>query len=505
MTKKFGFVTAIFVFSFSWMIHIPTSTVYAEESIGPLIISELKVRNDTAGYDEFIEIFNASTQPVELSRYRIEYFNTPTGQARTAHSVIDSGILAAGEYFVLAKNTSQILHAKQSPFSSLLDSGGQIQIVEITSGLVIDKIAWTSTAGQATSGIVLVSVSSSDKSITTTINEHDSLQRLLAVPSPQSSVLLPGASTPENPEGSHPMSNGVTCEGIVISEILPNPAGADAGKEFIELYNPTDEVISLQNCFLKTSANSKEFTLPDIEMQPGEYKAFYDNQSGLTLPNSSGGTVWLLSATTELDAVVHPENIPDDVAWAFLDNAWQPTYAPTPNGSNISMPLKPCPAAQERSAETNQCRKIAGAASASLVPCKVGQERNPETNRCRNISSAQSNLVPCKPGQERNPETNRCRNTAKASSLAACAPGQERNPQTNRCRKIVGVAGTSKGQSAQDVYSPIVQNKLRWFIAGSIALAAIGYSMYEWRREITTFSAGLRHRYLKPRRQDKSS
>src|SRR5262249_50056444 len=86
-----------------------------------------------------------------------------------------------------------------------------------------------------------------------------------------------------------------TCEGVLITEILPNPAGTDAGHEYIELYNPTSSSISLDGCSLQTSSSSKKFSFSGTTLQPNEYKAFYDSATGLTLPNSAGGTAYLLS------------------------------------------------------------------------------------------------------------------------------------------------------------------------------------------------------------------
>ena len=39
----------------------------------------------------------------------------------------------------------------------------------------------------------------------------------------------------------------VYADSVVISELLVNPTGSDSGKEFIELYNPTDSSIDISN------------------------------------------------------------------------------------------------------------------------------------------------------------------------------------------------------------------------------------------------------------------
>jgi Lamin Tail Domain len=332
-------------------------------------------------------------------------------------------------------------------------------------------------------------------------------------PTPQGGGYTPTQQTdPGQPPDS---GGGPTCEGIVINEFLPNPSGSDAGHEFIELYNPTKAAIALDGCSLQTSAGSKTYDLSGAVLQPGQYQAFYDSQTGLTLPNSAGGTVWLLSPTDELQSIDYPANMADDVAWARFNDAWQATYAPTPNAANISMPQAPCPAGQYRDSATNRCRDIATSSSTTLKPCApdqyrnpatnrckakisaatlaacaANQYRNPATNRCKLISSTSGSLKPCKPGHERNPATNRCKSTASSNSLKPCKPGWIRNPATNRCRK-----GAVKGASIagiKDVSSPTATGSTQWWLAAGAVLAALGYALYEWRQEITARLTGAK-------------
>jgi hypothetical protein len=310
--------------------------------------------------------------------------------------------------------------------------------------------------------------------------------------------------------------NATSCQGIVISELLPNPAGTDTGHEYIELRNTTNAAINLSGCMLQTSANDETYVLTGITLQPGQYHAVSDSQSGLTLSNSSGGTVWLLDAEQELQTVVYPSDMEDDTTWTYADGMWTISYTATPAAVNILTTSKPCPDGQIRNSETNRCVTISSDDEDSPTPCDPGQERNPETNRCRAISTASStNSCPagqvrntetnrcrtvaaasttttaCKAGQERNPETNRCRNVAAASTAKACPTGQERNPDTNRCRKIAAAGSGKDGSglaSVTDVAANQVQkNKPYWLIAAAVLLAAIGYSIYEWRQEIKQF------------------
>lgn len=55
----------------------------------------------------------------------------------------------------------------------------------------------------------------------------------------------------------------VSAEHIVINEVFYNPVGTDTGKEFVELYNPTEEIISLKDYVLESGngANPNDWTV----------------------------------------------------------------------------------------------------------------------------------------------------------------------------------------------------------------------------------------------------
>jgi hypothetical protein len=229
-------------------------------------------------------------------------------------------------------------------------------------------------------------------------------------------------------------------------------------------------------------------------MQPNQYLAFYDGQTGLTLPNSAGGKVWLLSPTEELQAIIYPGGIEDAAAWALIDGIWQLTYKPTAAAVNIALPLKPCDSGQERNIDTGHCQNIVTANISSLTPCKAGQERSPETNRCRSVGVTVSSLTPCKAGQERNPETNRCRNIEANSGLEPCPIGQERNVDTNRCRKTTSDIGNTLA-AVTDVKSPTKTTSPKWLLAIVAVLMAIGYAIFEWRQDVVQYLLKLKSRF----------
>lgn len=489
-----------------------------------LLISEVKIRNDTTSLldlDEFIEIYNASDQPVDLANYNFEYYNAtnPIASQQPLQKPLFEYMLDVHAYLTLAKQPIQIANAQQSPFASLSDSGGRLRLVT-SEGLVVDEVAWTNTQIMATATGIYPPILYQCNSSTILCNSNRilSLSRLLNTdgsfaltnptwqlmsPSPNSSELLAyPEQTPlpdDTPPGPPPVDvpqlpfNTTTCEGIVISEILPNPSGADTGKEFIELYNPTDEEINLKGCSLQTSSSTKRYDLPDILVNPGTYTVFFGSVTPLTLPNSTSGTVWLLSPTDELSSIIYPGGMGEDASWSLIDGVWEVSYSVTPGALNVPMPIKPCPAGQTRNTDTNRCQAPVVVAVSTLAACKTGQERSLETNRCKSVTLSGTAITPCKEGQERNPATNRCRNIQADSSLSSCPEGQERNTDTNRCRKVTNSIGETLA-AVTDVPTKTTSSHPKWWLAVLAVSLATGYAVFEWRRDISLHLANLKTR-----------
>ncbi len=71
---------------------------------------------------------------------------------------------------------------------------------------------------------------------------------------------------------------------IYINEWLPNPAGADAQSEFVEIFNSGDEPVSLNGWVLKTSGGGK-LKLKGM-IGGGQYLVLNRSETKLVLKNS---------------------------------------------------------------------------------------------------------------------------------------------------------------------------------------------------------------------------
>lgn len=522
MKKIFTFVVGILL---AFFVLYPSSASALDlgfESLAEpspkIMISEVKLGGIIDGQPtEFVELFNANTERANLKGWIIE-------RAKAA-AVIDNcnvypwNVSSNIKQYPLGSDVEELYIEANSTL--IVDNAiiGNNQFTDETSGAVrlIDPGADESSAPIQHDLVGWGGAPCKETEPTDIPNNGTSLTRYMdcagifpidsnnnladfAVNQTPSPVTLTGLLLPECEEDAE--EEPPICTGVVLSELLPNPASIDTGKEYIEIHNPTNEVISLLGCSLRLGELGPEYALPDGVIEPSQYLAFYDSETDITLPNASGGTVWLLSTFDE-EGVKYPDALSDSVAWALIGGEWQQTLKPTPNSPNElaqktteggkggGSGLKPCNPDQFRNPLTNRC-KLKNSLTSELKPCRADQFRNPETNRCKLKFSTTSQLKPCNPDQFRNPETNRCKKKDSGNTLKPCRAGQERNPETNRCRKVRGASSGSGFAKVQDVEAPIVSGSKSWWVAGTVAAGVVGYAGWEWRREALGFLSSIK-------------
>ena len=281
--------------------------------------------------------------------------------------------------------------------------------------------------------------------------------------------------TPPDPEEGPTQAPPATIAPVLfITEIFPNPAGADAGEEFIELFNSHEtEVAYLKNIRVRIGTDTpKWYSFPDDTLQPGEYKAYYNKNSNFTLVNTAS-RVQLFNGTEPIGDPVEYISPEEGQSWSLVDDTWAYS-APSPSAANTLSEI----------VESKPDETLATPANAIQKPCAANQFRNPETGRCKLLAAKEQSTAACKAGQERNPETGRCRNIAAVKGTTACKEGQERNPETNRCRNIIKMMKATHGLEIKEGGD----NQPKWYYWMSLGLLIIGvagYATWEWREELT--------------------
>lgn len=141
---------------------------------------------------------------------------------------------------------------------------------------------------------------------------------------------------------------------IVINEVCANsfvtaPLRWRENIDWIELYNATDEAISLKDWTMSDDEeNIAKFTLPDIVMEPGAYRMIYATGEGYVDGNvflnfrlSAGENLYLYNNEKELVDCVTIPSIKQDTSYARITDAgvdWA-NAVPTPEETNNNMQL----------------------------------------------------------------------------------------------------------------------------------------------------------------------
>ena len=121
---------------------------------------------------------------------------------------------------------------------------------------------------------------------------------------------------------------------IIISELLPNPEGADQEGEWIELFNAGDKRVNLRGWQIDDAeGGSRPFTfLEDIWLEAGAYYLLDREETGLAL-NNSGDMVRIINNETVVDAVTY-SNVKEGAVYALDNSAWSWSSLPTPGSKN---------------------------------------------------------------------------------------------------------------------------------------------------------------------------
>ncbi len=78
-------------------------------------------------------------------------------------------------------------------------------------------------------------------------------------------------------------------DGFILNAVLPNPAGKDGGKEWVEIINTSAGTADLEGWSLRLPhAKKGKFTFGSVGFAPREAKRFSDTALGMTLGNASG-------------------------------------------------------------------------------------------------------------------------------------------------------------------------------------------------------------------------
>ena len=125
---------------------------------------------------------------------------------------------------------------------------------------------------------------------------------------------------------------------IIINELLPNPLGDEQTDEFIEIYNPNDTLIELQNWILKDDSTSGKYIFPQTTIAPHSYLVIYRSTFGFALNNFGNETVFLIAPNTKIKSSITYTNTVEGLSYNRDTPDWYWEQS-TPGKQNIINPF----------------------------------------------------------------------------------------------------------------------------------------------------------------------
>lgn len=124
--------------------------------------------------------------------------------------------------------------------------------------------------------------------------------------------------------------------GIVFSEILPSPEGADETEEWIEIYNQNDFAIDLSGWSVKDTAGKiTTYTFPaEIKILAKGFLVLKRPETKIILNNEGDGLNMFLPDGKTIDSVSY-EKAPQNQSYNKTSSGWAWSEKLTPSASNI--------------------------------------------------------------------------------------------------------------------------------------------------------------------------
>ena len=285
-----------------------------------IIFSEIMY--DPAGTDsghEWVELYNNGAEPVTInSDWRFS-----DGSNHTLNLTQGTSTIEVGQFAIIADNPTLFLTDHPDYSGNLFDStialansGATMSLRNATD--TVETVTFTSSWGGSGNGKTL---------------EKKDVAAGDEVTNWQESYIIGG--TPGLPSSVAPEPTPTTTidySDLKLNELLPDPVGDDASGEWIELYNNSDQAISLAGVTIQDSSTS-HFTLGNEIIAAHQYLVINRAQSSIALNNSDDAVTLRDPAGNQIDTAPYSGSS-EGWSWALIDGQWRWSRLPTPGAVN---------------------------------------------------------------------------------------------------------------------------------------------------------------------------
>lgn len=297
----------------------PSSGTYAAK----IIVTEfLPDPEDSDADNEFIEIYNAGSQDENIGKWIIE---DRAGKIKT-YLIPESIIIKTGEFKVFMSSETRIV----------LNNSGDGIVLKNKNSEIQDKTPISSAASED------VSYALADNGLWVwtkkpTLGSKNEIEMEEKKESPAKAAETSEKDLENKPEET---INYDYSDGIIITEILPDPEGSDnkLNYEWIEIYNDSDKEVDLNGWAIDDIQNkgSKRYVLEESrKIGPQKYLIFSKEETNLILNNTEDEVNILWPDGTIVDGISYKKPKEGFSYGLFGSGEWGWSSKPSPGKENI--------------------------------------------------------------------------------------------------------------------------------------------------------------------------
>lgn len=297
----------------------PAPTSDAPIATNEITISELMPDpdGDDAG-NEWIELKNASDHAVRLTGWQLDDID---GGSKPYTFTVET--IGAESFLVMSDSATKIILNNTGDSARLINPGGtvtsQTSYTKIATGKSFARIGtvWnesTPTPGRENIAIDAAATAADASASSSSLDASSDA-------SPGASSTSPASGTPSDAPGAPPSP-------IEISEVFPNPTGPDAKNEWIELYNKTDQPISLDG-WTMTNTAGKQFTIHAVAIAPHGYVTIASAESKITIKNDHD-EITIIDDDDTVRGRITIDEAPENASFAKIETQPLDVTDPTP-------------------------------------------------------------------------------------------------------------------------------------------------------------------------------
>lgn len=371
-----------------------------------VVISELQTGGTNASA-EYIKLSNNTLGIVDVKDWKVQY-RSSAGSTWTTRAVL-TGVINPLETLLVASDAygSPGVYLKLTP--GMAQAGGHMQVIN-AAGVVQDLVGWgtAQAAEQAAAPAPAAgqfirrkqpaqAYTDSDNNAADFVIVGVASQPSTVQPTPQATAQQSRsvALTDADDESPTTLQAGVPLE---LSEILPNPGSpqTDADDEYIELFNPTGQKVSLSGYAVQAgTTSSRTYTFESQSIEANGYFVAFSRDTNLALANTTGLVRLLGPDGAVIDESAAYETAKDNVSWAVLGGMWQWTGQPTPGEANVAVAIGSAKTSQSKSTAAKSTKSTkSGTTRSSVAGASTKKPAAPKTAAAETVSDKTEDSQP---------------------------------------------------------------------------------------------------------------